>query len=149
MILEWKTREYETRDKGRAWYIGLGGLGIALLAYSIYTRAWTMTALVTLLVIVYVMAHRRQPRAIDIKISPKGICFGKKEFHYEQLKNFWYSRLEHIVTVNTKSKIIPQMTIHLENQDVPQIVATLKSHMEQVEEPEPSLLDNLYRTIGI
>ena len=108
-----------------------------------------MTAFVVLLAIVYAMAHSRKPRKIDIKISPDGVNFGKKEFHYEQLKNFWYSRLEHIITINTKSKIIPQMTIRLETQEIPEVIRVLKSHIEQVEEPEPSLLDNLYRTIGI
>lgn len=147
--MQWKTREYEVRDKGSAWYISLAVLGVALLAYSIYAKVWTMTVLTALLVVVYVMAHRRSPREIDIKISENGVTFGKKEFRYEQLRNFWYSRLEHIITINTKSKIIPQMTIHLEDQEVPRVIETLKTRIEQAEEPEPSLVDNLYRTIGI
>lgn len=149
MIIEWKTSEYEVRDKGRAWYVSLAVLGSALLAYSVYAKVWTMTALVALLTVVYVTAHRKKPREINIKISENGVTFGKKEFHYEQLRNFWYSRLEHLIAINTRSKVVPQMTIHLEDQDVPQVISLLASRLEQTKEPDPSLFDNLCRTIGI
>jgi hypothetical protein len=145
----WKAKEYEIRDKGNAWFGGLGILALFMLVFSIWTKAWTMTVLVVLLAVVYVIAHRREPVEMQIEISELGVKFGQKTFPYEQLKTFWISRLENTVTVNTKGKIMPQMEIHLMDQDPREIKTFLASRITEVAEPDPSILDNLYRTLGI
>jgi hypothetical protein len=147
----WRAPEYEKEIRGNGWFISLAVLAAVMLGYSIFAQSWTFTVLIVLFVVVYVMAHRREPKEVTIDISEIGVQFGKKTFPFENLKTFWVSRFEHNVTINTKSKLVPQFTISLRDieHEGEEIRQFLGQHITEVEEPEPSILDNIYRTLGI
>lgn len=148
-VFSWIAPEYEKHQKGAAWFIVAGVLMAGFLAYSIMTGAWTLTVLLALFAVVYLLGHRKKPLKLRIEISPQGVKFGQKSFTYKQLINFWISKLEGKIVVHTKSRLIPQMTILLEGEDSDEITKYLLKHIPEVDEPEPTITENIYRLLGI
>lgn len=145
----WVMPEYEKHAKRPAWFIAAAILGAALLAYSIFAKSWTFTVLIVVFAAVYVIGHMRRPREVTIDISGAGIKFGQKFYPYEQLKNFWFAKLEGAITIHTKSKLVPQMTISLKSQNAEDVRAFLKEHISELPEPEPTMKEHIYKTLGI
>ena len=89
VIYEWTVQEYEHYDRNRRWYMIMGGVGIALVAYGMLTENYLFALLIILFGIVLYLHDMQTPLQVPFAITETGIIVGRKYYRFSELKNFW------------------------------------------------------------
>ncbi len=77
-------------ERGKAWYIVAAVVLVAILAYSIATKAWTFTLVSILTSAVYFATHRKAPEEKEMKLYKTGYDFDGKFVPWTSCKGFWF-----------------------------------------------------------
>ena len=103
---------------------------------------------IVLLTAMYVWQHGNVPRHIKIIVSRAGIKVGNKEYPYQNIKSFWIIyKPPHVKTLNIRanSKILPDVSIQLGDQDPVELRTYLCSQIREEEGREETGVDALIR----
>jgi len=89
VILEWSFPEFETYTRGTGWYVGAGGITLALIVYAIWTLNFLFAVMVLMVVVILFFHTIRPPLMVAFKMTEYGIHVGRHFYPYREIKNFW------------------------------------------------------------
>ena len=147
-VIEWEAPEYVQHEKGWKWFFVAGLIDIGFCVYAVLTQNWTLLVAIVLLTAMYVWQHGNVPRHIKIIVSRAGIKVGNKEYPYQNIKSFWIIyKPPHVKTLNIRanSKILPDVSIQLGDQDPVELRTYLCSQIREEEGREETGVDALIR----
>lgn len=153
VIFEWLFKEYEQYDRSKRWYIIVLILGIAMVAYALFTANYLFALVIILFGIVMYLHEMQAPMDVYFGITETGVILGKKFYKFSELEGFWiiynppdvknlYFRLKNVVKFRIK---IPLMDF-----DPNPIREYIKRYLiEESEQEEEPLSDRLARLLKI
>ncbi|MBT4384667.1 hypothetical protein HOD30_02880 [Candidatus Peregrinibacteria bacterium] len=151
-VFHWIAPQFIRYKRGVLWYLVMGLLDAALIAYAVWSDAITMVILFVILPLVFLYMQRHKPMDLDVKISPYGIQFGKDKIPFSSIRRFWifhhppYVDELHILTDN---KWHPELTIPLMGIDPTLVRQYLITQIHEWEGKQPSLIDTLIRLLRL
>jgi hypothetical protein len=151
-VISWEAPEYVQHEKSLLWFILAAILAIAFIVYAALVGNWTLVIAIIVIAALYIWLHGQTPQHVKILVSRTGIKFGKREIPYQNIKNFWIIyHPPHVKTLNIKSssKLYPDLTIELGDQDPAELRTFLCAHVREDEGKIEHLNDTLIRILKL
>lgn len=148
----WQAPEYEHFEKHPKWYWISGGILLAVVVYALVTNSILMAITFILIGMLGYVYAEREPRTVQIQITPDGLQIDNYFYRYDDLKSFWifYAAGENIRTLSLHSKksFLPHIHIPIGNANPILIRETLIQYLPEIKQ-ELTILDRLEKLIGL
>lgn len=150
--LEWKAPSHIQHQRSPSWYFFLILVGVALLAYAIYSRSLLTGITFVLIILVILVLSTQKPREITYKITKTGITAGTRSYPFKVIKKFWiFYDPPHTKTLNleTSAYLNNRVVIQLDKQDPVMVKMVLSKYLKEDLDKEESFSDKLARNLKI
>ncbi|MBQ9020115.1 hypothetical protein IJ096_02225 [Candidatus Saccharibacteria bacterium] len=150
ILVEWEAEEYVARDKNAGWYVGLIVVGLLLVAFSIWLRWYTFTALVVVAVIALLVYSLRPPRRIHYALDNEGLVEGERLFKYDDFKSFGVMRdgAHFAIVLIPRKRFSPAVTVYFPEVQGEKIVDVFGMRLP-MEEVKLDFLDKIVKGLRI
>ena len=147
MLISWTGTQRPKHERSPLWYIIAGSITAILLAYSIWTGAWTFTIVIVLTTGVYLAMHRIQPEEISVTVAEHGLLYGNTFIPWLDLSAYWILQAHnhseiHFEWRKPKKK---ELCISTGNADILTLRQTLHSFLAERHDKNERLLDTISR----
>ncbi|PIQ78644.1 hypothetical protein COV82_00605 [Candidatus Peregrinibacteria bacterium CG11_big_fil_rev_8_21_14_0_20_46_8] len=150
--IRWRAPEYQHHEKSFLWFVVAGLVAALLIVYGLVSGAWTFSLAILAFCVAYYAFHRHVPEEVDIEITSRGVHIGRHFFSYAKLKNFWVVYDPPFVGrlyLRFRSRIHPDITVALEDQDPGLIRKTLLKHLPEWEDGDEPMIDTFIRLLRL
>ena len=149
--IKWVAKEFDRHNRSMGWYLGIGAVLLAVLAYTIYFKSWLLCVLVVMVGVALYFSGKMEPKDIECTIDEKGIKIGDKQFEYAQLKTFWFSKTEDSLKLNliTIFRFMPVISVSITNDLRPKINEALIQVMPESENKKEDWIDRISRILKV
>ncbi|MFA5273091.1 MAG: hypothetical protein WC353_02925 [Candidatus Peribacter sp.] len=89
ILISWTAPEKPPHNRGMRWYLCAGLFAALLLAYAVYTQAWTFAFVIVLLALIYGLMHSKPPITHTVQISSQGLQWDRHLYPWSDLRSFW------------------------------------------------------------
>ena len=130
----WEAPAWERVERSPKWYLWMGLVAFALVAYAVYTSNYLFAFVVLLCVIILVLAGNETPQKILFQIGEHGIVAGGRMTPFQEIHNFaivFQPPEVKVLYVQSKSWMQPRLRISLENENPVAIRAHLKRYVAE------------------
>ena len=86
--VSWTANEYIHQEKGTQWLSIFVVVCLGFVGLSIWTQAWSFTALIVVIAFVVIVYMRRPPRELTYSLTEDGLLVDSKLYEYEGFKAF-------------------------------------------------------------
>lgn len=146
ILFEWTAPEKPPHTRGKRWYLIAGTLSTLLLAYALYTQAWTFAVVIVLLMGIYVLIHSRPPVMHTVQISSQGLRWNKRLIPWSDLENFWLLQGPGYVELHVeRKKSGGRLIVQTGDRDPLQIGAAMAQFLTPITDRQEKILDYLIR----
>lgn len=153
IIHQWEIPETAQYQRGRAWYVVMGLIALALIAYALLTANFLFALLILLLAAVIFMSHSRAPLTVKVAITEEGIWLNKKFYRYPDLRAFWIVEEPPLVKslyLDFQSSVRPSLSVYLDTQEPAIIRETLSKFIaEDGAKKEEPFSDLIWRMLKL
>ncbi len=145
-ILRWSALTHPDHVRTKFWYAGALTVLALLLAYSIFTRAWTFTLVLVLLAVIYGIYHRKNP-PLTIGIFENGIQWKRERIRWSEMNGFWMLQGPGYVELHLDIKNPWRNNIIIQTGDIDphQIFEILSQYLKHFPEKQERLFDTIIR----
>ena len=147
--ITWEAWEFKAQEKSLFWYVGFGGIAIALIVYAWYSH--NFLTMITFLVIsaAWLLYALQKPRRVSHELSTTGIRINQTFFPYRNIKNFWIIYNNHNKTLNfeTTAYLNNHISLELGQLHPNEIKTFLKTYLQEDLDKEDSLTDVIARKV--
>src|SRR5688572_16539667 len=151
--LGWDTLEYPKYQRGRLWYVGMLGVGGALLIYAVVTANFLFALIIIMFALVTYMSSVAEPQKIRFSITDAGIALGNAFYLYRDINRFWFIYEPPAVRalyLEFKNALRPRVTIDLGSMNPNQVRQVLGGFVrEDFSEDEEPFSDYIGRVLKI
>lgn len=149
--VRWGTKEFDKHSRGVGWYLGIGAILLLILAYTIYSKNWLLGVLVIMIGVSLYFSGRMDPKNIECVIDESGVKIKDKQFEYNQLKTFWFSRTEENIKLNfiTIFRFLPVISVNITNELEPKIRKALTQVIPESENKKEDWIDRIGRILKV
>ena len=148
----WEAPEYEHFEKHPKWYWIMGGILLAIVVYALVTNSILMAITFILIGMLGYFYAEREPRIIQMEITPDGIRVDNYFYDYDDLKSFWiFYEIEEeikVLSLHSKKTFLPYVHIPIGNANPIKIRETLLNYIPEIRQ-ELTIIDRLERIIGL
>ncbi len=118
-LFEWTFPEYEKINRGRLWFIIMGGLGLVFVIYGMVTGNFLFALIIALFGIILFIQQHQDPHTIQFAITDLGIILSNRFYPYAELDAFYivYEPPVKVLFFETKSVLRPLMRVPLTDQN--------------------------------
>jgi hypothetical protein len=88
-VISWRIPEYQGEEKTKRWYIIYSLIGLALLAYAIYSQNFIFAIIIVFAAVLLIIFDGGHPGTLEVAISDKGVAVGKEFYDYDQIEDFF------------------------------------------------------------
>lgn len=88
-LLKWEIPEFDKYPRSFIWYLVMGGGGIALFIYAIWTLNFLFAVIIFIIAVIIAIHERRDPDKLLFQIVEDGIILDKTFTPYKEIKKFW------------------------------------------------------------
>lgn len=89
VLYSWQALEFSRpRAKAPGWYLVVGIIWLAMLAYTVYSQQWLRLVVVAVLGVVVWLVAKMQPREFRHAISAKGLIVGGKNYSFRNYRAY-------------------------------------------------------------
>ena len=151
-LLNWEVADYPAHARGTAWYIGVMGVGLALLIWALATRSFLFAFLLIIVAVIMATHALHPPRQYAFAIVERGIILGRKFYPWKDLERFWivYEPPEVKTLYLEFGGLRPRLPVPLGNTDPNRVRALLKDLIaEDTSKTEEPLSDWFARVLKI
>lgn len=150
VLLEWSALEYEKRELGVGRLLLAGSIALTLVLLGIITQNYFFIAFMVLAFFTLIMYLKKEPRELEIAITPNGVYIGKRGYEFSKLKSFWiFNRPElRELSLETNITFSPFVRVPLENTDVEKLRTVLSKFLPE-EEHKEFISDQIARRLGL
>ncbi len=130
--VEWTASEFVAHQKGFAWYLGFGGIGL-LLAVGIFALTRDIFSVVVIVILSCVLGYAtsRQPRVLTYRLDRSGLTIGQKFHPYGEFKSFALINEGAFtsITFAPLKRFMPPLSIYFSPEDEHAIMTALGAHL--------------------
>lgn len=144
--LSWQASEYVHHHKGASWYMGLGGVVLALVVVAYIFKLWlSIGVFIAMGMAIAVYAHR-PPRVLTYELDGSGVTIEGKHYPWSNFRSFGVmSDVEwHAIDLEPTQRLMPRLTMLFSDEDYDEIVEHLLLHLPQVDHT-PDFIERLSR----
>jgi hypothetical protein len=151
-VLTWKSPEYTIHQKGWLWYsifvLIFGGSSYLAFRYN----SWTFSLALVVFAVVYLLADKKKPKKVPVKLSEIGVKVGTRVYQYSRIRAFWivynppFQKTLHLEVYN---EFVSEVEISLEDEDPAEIHQFLAQRIPELEGKEPGFLDNISKLLKL
>ena len=87
--ISWHIPEYHGEQKTKLWYAIYALIGVALLAYAIFTQNFIFAVIIIFAAILIVIFDGGKAGMLEVTISDKGVMVGHEFYSYDQIEDFF------------------------------------------------------------
>ena len=148
-IKSWQAKEFEKKEKSKAWFIGLGVVFLALTIFALWQGSYTTIILFILMGIVVYIYSLKEPQSLNYSITPQGVKIEDKLYEFDEIDSFWvfYDPPEvKYISLKTESHLGQNVHIPLGDED-PNEIRDLLDRFLPEEKQEESLADVIARNL--
>jgi hypothetical protein len=147
--LEFRAKEYPHHKKNFLWYVGVGLMVVAAVVLTIMYHNYLLSGVVISAGIALFKFSTVTPGTHDIRITRKGIYWGKDFFAYHNLKAFWISTAgEHTTVYFERLNFHPMISFVIPDEQIDAVADYLINHLPwhlHKNEPMPDRLNRLLK----
>ncbi|MFA5926314.1 MAG: hypothetical protein WC831_05330 [Parcubacteria group bacterium] len=148
----WEAPEYDHEEKHPRWYLTMGGILLAVIVYALVTNSILMAITFILIGTLGYVYAEREPRNIQMDISPDGVRVDNYFYRFEDLKSFWifYETEENIkiLSLHSKKNFLPHIHVPIGTANPILIREVLVQYLPEIRQ-ELTIIDRLERIIGL
>ena len=144
-ILEWTAQQHAHYERGRTWYIAATCIVIALVGYSIWTRAWTFTVLIIALTGLYWKMHTDEPPKKQMRIWKRGFAINNDFNDWNNCKGYWIFRSKDYAELHIEKGNNSEVKIQTGNISSYVVHETLAPLLEELTDRKEHILDTIIR----
>lgn len=151
ILARWAAPEFEVYEKNGRWHLYLALILLAIIGYALYINSPLMAITFILIGVLGYIYANKEPRLIDFSITTHGMIAGREIYDYDNIESFWiFYDPEHakLLSLKTKSHLLPFVHIPIDDQDPVAIRHTLMKFIPEVQQ-ERGLIDTLERLLHI
>lgn len=145
IILEWTAPERPPHGRGKGWYLIAGCLATALLAYALWTQAWTFAVVIVLLAVVYGILHGKPPLVHHVQITEEGLQWDKQLIAWGELTSFWMLQGKGYVELHIDRKRASHLLVQTGSVPPIEIARALSLFLTPISDRRESILDYIIR----
>lgn len=153
VVYEWWIEEYDKHEHSRRWYMVLGIILVAILAYALLSQNYLFALIVVLFGVIVYLHDMQTPMKVYFAITEVGLILGKKFYKFNELSNFWviYNPPEVKNLYFTLSNVVKhRIQVPLLDYDPRPVRDYLKQYLtEDLEQEEEPLSERLARALKI
>ncbi len=86
---EWAILSKPDHERGHWWYIIAGLLGVALVAYSIFTANFLFAVMIVLIAFIIILNDALPARTLQFALTDRGVVVGGKTYPYRAFTGFY------------------------------------------------------------
>lgn len=151
VIYSWQALEFNRPvTKKPVWYLVLGVLWLALLAYTFYTQQWLRVVVVAVLGVVVWLMSRMQPREFAHAITEDGLLVGGNKYSFNKYRSFAVVKSsggERLLLI-PKQQLAQGLALQLGGADVERI-RTIMAVILPEEDREEDVVDRMNRWLNL
>lgn len=147
---EWKTLEFEKKEKNKSWFIIPALITIAFGIFALITESFLFLVTIILAFFVFYTYANKDPRMIKFKIDERGVEIDNKLYEFDDLKSFWvfYNPPEEKdISFRSKRSFLPYIRIPLGKENPNEIRKFLLKFLPEKRHSE-SVVDIWMRKTG-
>jgi len=147
---EWKTLEFEKKEKNKSWFIIPALITIAFGIFALITESFLFLVTIILAFFVFYTYANKDPRMIKFKIDERGVEIDNKLYEFDDLKSFWvfYNPPEEKdISFRSKRSFLPYVRIPLGKENPNEIRKFLLKFLPEKRHSE-SVVDIWMRKTG-
>ncbi|MDP3947470.1 MAG: hypothetical protein Q8Q41_02145 [bacterium] len=149
--LHWHAPEFEYREKGEMWYLGVIVIALAVVLFALWQKNYLFAIFIGIASILIISWGRRFPATLKFSLEEHGVRIDSLKFlPWTELEYFAVNaeegELSEIVLKKKRRGANPSIRIHAYTDELPKIRERLAEHLEE-REYEGSLIDSLERII--
>ena len=150
--LHWHAPEFEYREKGDLWYLGVIALSAAVALFALWQRNYLFAIFIGIAAALLLSWGRRFPATLKFSIEGHGVRIDSLKFlPWAELEYFAVNaregELSEVVLKKRRHSATPFLRIHASTDELGTLRERLAKHLEEREYDE-SLVDSLERIIG-
>ena len=147
--LKWTAPEFEYYNKNKQWFIITGVIAGILFLIAIFTKNFLFGLLIGMSYFLVMTYSTKEPKDIQISITPKGIMIENALYEFENLRSFWIFYNPPVIrelSLRSKKTIMPYIKISLGEENPVNIRRALIKYLPEKKHKE-STIDNLARNL--
>lgn len=151
VLLSWTFPEVPVYRRSRGWYVGMSILGLALLAFAVFTRNPLFAFIIAIAWALIFFRTSQKPRRLTANVTEDGISVGKDFFPYDDIAAFWiiYKPPAKTLYLRFKSSFRPILGMALEDADPNKLRSELRRFLDEdlsrEEEPASDAYGRLFK----
>lgn len=148
---QWTILSKAEHERGHWWYIIAGILGVALVAYSIYTANFLFAVMIVLIAFIIILNDALPARKINFALTDRGVIVGGKTYPYRSFTSFYivYEPPRISKVVLELPGVRQDLSIDLNGNDPLEIreflLQVLPENLDRETEPLGDLLERFFR----
>ncbi len=147
--IEFKAKEYPHHEKNALWYIGIGLLVVVAVILTIKYHNYLLSGVAIAAGLAVFSMARQKPGTHDVRLTPKGIYWGKDFFAYHHLKAFWIADAGgHTTVYLERLNLNPVLSFVVADSEIEKIADYLFCHLpwhDHKNEPIPDRLNRFFK----
>lgn len=144
-ILEWQAPQHLHHERTRTWYIIAALFIIACLGYSVYTAAWTFTAVLIIMTVLFLHVHQEAPQEKRMRIWQKGYALGDTFVNWNSCVGYWILKGHDYYELHIEKKNGYETKIQIGESDPYQIHDTISLLIPELPDRKERVLDTIIR----
>lgn len=150
-LIEWSAHIHPHYERGKTWFIcAFAAVGL-LLAYSMYTKAWSFSAVIIMTATLYWFMHRHAPKERHIALYDWGFVLDGKKVQWDVCTGYWF--LEgpgyHQMHIEHGHNAVGDFIIQTGDVHPEEIHRLISQFLPQLEDKQERLLDTISRICKI
>ncbi|MBI2037047.1 MAG: hypothetical protein HYT14_01660 [Candidatus Liptonbacteria bacterium] len=150
--LHWHAPEFEYREKGELWYLGVIVLSAAAVFFALWQKNYLFAIFAGIAAVLLLSWGKRFPSTLKFSIEGHGVRIDALKFlPWTELEYFAINaqerELSEIILKKKSRGVVPFVRIHAYTDELDAIRERLAKHLEE-REYEESFADSLERIIG-
>lgn len=148
VLHEWSVPEYEQHIRTIPWYVIMGIIGVALVAYAVLTGNFLFALILVLFSIIIFLQSHQAPIIIPFRITELGLVVNNRFYAFSELDKFYiiYNPQDEakMLYVETHSITRPALRIPLMDMDPNDVRMTLREFLEEDLEKEEEPFSDMF-----
>jgi hypothetical protein len=148
VLHEWSVPEYEQHLRNTAWFVIMGVLGFAFIAYAIFTGNFLFALIIVLFAIIIFLQSHQEPIIIPFRITELGLVVNNRFYTFSELNKFYIifnpDDEVRMLYIEMASAMRPQLRIPLMDMDPNEVRMTLREFMEEDLEKEEEPFSDMF-----
>ncbi|MBI2436578.1 MAG: hypothetical protein HYV41_02430 [Candidatus Magasanikbacteria bacterium] len=148
VLHEWSVPEYEQHVRNTAWFVIMGILSLAFIAYAIFTGNFLFALIIVLFGIIIFLQSHQEPIIIPFRITDMGLVINNRFYTFSEFDKFYVIFNPHddakMLYVETHSLTRPTIRVPLMDMDPNEVRMTLREFMEEDLEKEEEPFSDMF-----